>query len=150
MNYNGINGSDLLVSLGGKATGHATNHEMTFNTETKTVAYKPASSEAKSNAGLYKSQVVTGLSCQIKCDNLVVYGEKECGVKDILGYWKAGASVAADAFEREGDATPYVSGNFIIKSCVIKAQTNEDVTMSITLENDGAVAVDETKIGISA
>lgn len=147
---NSVNGSDLLFSIDGKAIGHATNHEATFNAETKTVGFKPAASEPKSAANLFKKVTVTGLSCQIKSDSLVVYAEAECGIKEILAKWKTGESVEVHGFERESDEAPYVSGQFIIKSCVVKAQTNEDATLSITLENNGAINVDETKIAITA
>lgn len=50
------------------------------------------------------------------------------------------------AIAREHDATPYVSGKFIISTLDVSAPAGEDVTYSVTLDNDGPVTVDETKI----
>ena len=36
-----VNGSDLLMSIGGKACGHCTSHTATYNSETKDRAVKP-------------------------------------------------------------------------------------------------------------
>ena len=140
-----INGSDLLVDFGGKATGHATSHTLSLNTETKDVAVKPAASAASSSAKLYKSKRVTGLSVQIKADGLGVYAEDESGIPDFLNKWKNGSSVAVKAFARSNDANPYLSGNFIISSMEISTPAGEDTTYSITLDNDGEVDIDETK-----
>lgn len=140
-----INGSDLLVSFGGSATGHATSHSVSLSTETKDVAVKPAASAARSSAGLFKNKRVTGLSVQIKADGLAVYDESEAGVPDFLEKWAEGQSVAVKAFARGGDTTPYISGNFIIASMEISSPAGEDATYSITLDNDGAVTVDESK-----
>ena len=147
---NYVNGSDLLVSIASKAVGHCTTHTTTFNTETKDVAVKPAASVAASAASLFKSKRVTGLSVQIKADGLCFYSETEAGVKELLGKWKLGASVQVKCFERENDATPYLSGNFIITSLENTAPAGEDATYSVTLDNDGAVEVDPTKIDLLA
>ena len=39
-----VNGSDLLLKVGGKAIGHCTTHTTTFNTETKDRSVKPVAS----------------------------------------------------------------------------------------------------------
>lgn len=142
-----INGSDLLVMFGTSATGHATSHTLSLNTETKDNAVKPAASVSQSSAALFKRKRVTGLSVQIKADGLGVYEESESGIQDFLSKWKVGASVAVKAFHRGNDANPYVSGDFIITSLEIPQQAGEDTTYSITLDNDGAVSIDETKFG---
>ena len=140
-----VNGSDLLVQVAGKAFGHCTSHTATFNTETKDMAVKPVATEKKSAASLFKSKRVTGLSVQVKADGLVVYDDTESGLKTILGKWKVGESVELALFEREGDATPYCSGKFVITSLENTAPAGEDATYSATFDNDGAVTIDETK-----
>lgn len=143
-----INGSDLLVKFGTSgATGHATSHTASFNTETKETAVKPAASVTQSSAALFKNKRVSGLSVQIKADGLGVYDESEAGIPDFLDQWKTGASVEVKAFHRGNDAAPYISGNFIITSLEISEPAGEDTTYSITLDNDGAVTVDGTKFG---
>jgi predicted secreted protein len=65
------------------------------------------------------------------------YGETENGFTEIAAKWGKGQSVAVLAYEREGDATPYVSGNFIITSIEETSPAQDDATYSIQLESDG-------------
>ena len=143
-----VNGSDLLVSVAGTAIGHCTSHTATFNTETKDMAVKPVATEKKSAAALFKSNRITGLSVQVKADGLVVYSETESGLKALLGKWKVGQSIELALFEREGDDTPYCSGNFIITSLEQTAPAGEDTTYSVTFDNDGSVDVAEEYLDI--
>lgn len=131
-----VNGSDLLLKIGGKAVGHCTTHTLTFNSETKDRAVKPLAS-ASYAAGLWKNKGVTGLSISISAEGLRFYGETENGFTEISALWGAGQSVAVLAFEREGDATPYVSGNFVISSIEETSPAGDDATYTINLENDG-------------
>lgn len=145
-----VNGSDLLCSVAGKAVGHCTSHTATFNTETKDVAVKPLASVKASNASLFKSKRVTGLSVQVKADGLQFYSETESGVKVVLSKWKNGDSIELSLFERENDATPYVKGKFIISTIEQTAPAGEDATYSVTFDNDGAVEIDESKLDLLA
>lgn len=131
-----VNGSDLLLSVGGKAVGHCTSHTLTFNSETKDRAVKPAAS-ASYSSGLWKGKGVTGLSISISAEGLRFYGESENGFDEIAAKWGVGQSVEVKAFEREGDAAPYVSGNFIIASIEETSPAQDDATYSISLESDG-------------
>ena len=117
-----INGSDILLSIGGKAVGHCTTHTITFNSETKDRAVKPAADQSYS-AGLWKGKGVTGLSISISAEGLRFYGESE--------------NVAVLAYEREGDASPYLSGNFIITSIEETSPAQDDATYTVNLESDG-------------
>ena len=145
-----VNGSDLLISVAGKAIGHCTTHTTSFNTETKDVAVKPAASVAASAAALFKSKRVTGLALQVKADGLGYYNEAEAGFKELLAKWKLGQSVHVKCFERENDETPYIEGDFIISSLENTAPAGEDATYSITLDNDGEVTIDATKLDLLA
>lgn len=131
-----INGSDLLLSVGGKAVGHCTSHTLTFNSETKDRAVKPVASAAKSS-GLWKGKGVVGLSISISAEGLRFYGETENGFDEIAAKWGAGTSVEVIAFEREGDTTPYVKGKFVIASIEEVSPAQDDATYSVSLENDG-------------
>ena len=51
-----INGSDILLSVGGKAIGHCASHTLTFNSETKDRAVKPLAS-ASYSSGLWKGTI---------------------------------------------------------------------------------------------
>ena len=131
-----INGSDLLLMVGGKAVGHCTSHTLTFNSETKDRAVKPVASAAKSS-GLWKGKGVTGLSISISAEGLRFYDETENGHEQIAPLWGKGASVEVQAFKRSGDKTPYVKGNFVIASLEETAPAQDDATYSVSLENDG-------------
>lgn len=131
-----VNGSDLLLKVGGKAVGHCSSHTLTFNSETKERAVKPAAKLAKS-AGLWKAKGVTSLSISISAEGFVFYGEDENGFSEVAPLWGKGDSVDVEAFERGGDATPYVKGKFVISSLEQQAPAQDDATYSISLENDG-------------
>lgn len=131
-----INGSDLLLMVGEKAVGHCTSHTLTFNSETKDRAVKPAASEAKSS-GLWKGKGVTGLSISISAEGLRFYDETENGHEQIAPYWGEGASVEVKAFKRKGESTPYVQGKFVIASLEETSPAQDDATYSVSLENDG-------------
>lgn len=131
-----INGSDLLLKVGGKAVGHCTSHTLTFNSETKDRAVKPVADAAKSS-GLWKGKGVTGLSISISAEGLRFYDETENGHEQIAPHWGKGASVEVEAFKRGGDKTPYVKGNFVIASLEETSPAQDDATYSVSLENDG-------------
>ena len=140
-----VNGSDLLVSIGGKAAGHCTTHTTTYNSETKDRAVKPAST-ASASAGLWKEKSVTGLSVQVKVEGLRFYADQESGMKDLLAKWKAGAVVELKGFARSADASPYMNGNFIVSTLEENAPAGDDATYSATFDNSGEVTIDETKV----
>lgn len=131
-----INGSDLLLSIGGKALGHCTSHTLTFNSETKERAVKAPANKAKS-AGLWKEKGVSALSISISGEGLRFDGETENGYTELAALWAAGASVEVKAFERSKDTAPYLVGKFVITSIEESSPANDDATYSISLENDG-------------
>ena len=131
-----INGSDLLLSVGGKAVGHCTSHTLTFNSETKDRAVKPAANQNYSS-GLWKGKGVTGLSISISAEGLRYYGESENGYAELSALWGAGAAIEVKAFQREGDETPYVEGSFVITSIEETSPAQDDATYTIQLESNG-------------
>ena len=137
-----INGSDVLASVSGKAAGHCTSHTATFSTETKDVAVKPAASQARSAGSMFKSKRVTGKSVQVKCDGLAVYNESETGMPALLEAWYNGTPVELNLFHRGNAEKPYCSGNFIITSLEESDPAGDDVTYSVTFDNDGPVVID--------
>lgn len=144
---NYINGSDLLLYVGGKAVGHCTTHTLTFNSDTKDRAVKPLASAGKT-AGLWKEKGVSGLNISIKADGLRFYNETENGFTEMSALWGAGASVEVIAFPRpaagvsgETPAGPYLKGNFVISSIEETSAAQDDATYTISLENDGEPSV---------
>ena len=131
-----VNGSDILLSVGGKAVGHCTTHTVTYNSETKDRAVKPEASKSKSS-GLWKGKGVTGLSISISEEGLRVYEEIENEFEQVAPLWGKGQSVEIQAFKRENDETPYLKGKFVITSIEETNPAQDDGTYSINLENDG-------------
>lgn len=142
-----INGSDLLLFVGGKAVGHCTSHTLTFNSETKDRQVKPAASLGI-QSGLWKQKGVTGLSISISFEGLRFYDEAENGFEEIAPMWGVGQSVEVCAYQRNETApgvttegqnadTPYVKGNFIISSLEETSPAQDDATYSGSLESDG-------------
>ena len=134
------NGSNLLLSVGGKAIGHCTTHTVTFNSETKDRAVKPVAS-AKKSAGFWKEKGITGLSISISAEGLVFGEETENGFEKLAPLWGVGESVEVKAFEREDDDNPSIVGKFVIASLELTAAAQDDSTYSISLENDGEPSV---------
>ena len=139
-----VNGSDLLLTIGGEAIGHCTSHTTTFSSETKDRSVKPVAS-ADISTSLWKGKGVTGLSVSINFEGLSYYGETEGGFKSLINAWKTGQPVTVTALERES-SDPYLTGSFIISSLEQNAPAQDDTTFSGTLENNGAVTIDATKI----
>lgn len=131
-----INGSDLLLKIGEEAVGHCTSHTLTFNSETKERAVKPEASLGK-QSGLWKGKGITALSISISAEGLRFYEETESGFKEISALWGKGQSVDVEAFEREGDETPYLKGKFVIASIEETSPAQDDATYTVSLENDG-------------
>lgn len=132
-----INGSDLLLKVGGKAIGHCTSHTVTLNSESKDRAVKPLASEKKSAAGLFKAKSVTSVSISISFEGLRFYEETENGFDEISALWGKGESVEVEAFKRGDDASAYIKGKFVIASLEETSPAQDDSTYSGSLENDG-------------
>lgn len=108
-----MNGSNVLFSVGGKALGHSTTHSVTFNTETKERGVKPPMKENTKKA-LFSGKGVTKMSISVHGEGFRYKGEEELSLDEIRKQWGAGQSVELSCFEREGDATPYLKGKFVI------------------------------------
>ena len=93
------NGSDMQLSVDGKAVGSCTSHSTSFASETKERAVKPVAS-ASIASGLWKKKGIIGQSVSITAEGLVFYNETENGFADLLAAWKAGKSVDVKCLER--------------------------------------------------
>lgn len=135
-----INGSDILLSVGGKAIGHCSSHKINYNSETKDRAVKPEATKG-AEAGLWKNKGVVGLSISVSADALRFYQETENGFDEISALWGVGQSVEVKAFPRGDGSTaqqiPYLEGKFVITSLEENLPAKDDATYSISLENDG-------------
>ena len=140
-----VNGSDMLLYVGGKAVGSCTTHTTTCSSDTKDHAVK-APASASMNAGLWKKKGVTGLSVSISAEGLCFYDETENGYKELLALWKAGKSVSVKCMERETSDKPYLTGDFVISSLERTDPAQDDATYSISLDNSGEIDMDESAI----
>lgn len=129
-----INGSDILLLIGGKAVGHCVTHTVTYNTETKERAVKPPLSVTATGASLYKKKGVTGLSISISFDGLQTYNEAECGADALRKAWSEAEPVEVVCQRRGADSKPYLKGKFVITSFEEGLPANEDVTYKGQLE----------------
>ena len=131
-----INGSDLLITIGGSAVGHSTTHTLTLSSETKERSVKPLA-KASATSGKWKDKGVSSLSISISAEGIRNFDETENGFATLLTAWKSAAPVEVKCFERASDATPYLVGNFVITSLEETSPAEDDATYSIQLENDG-------------
>lgn len=151
-----VNGSDLLLGIGGKAVGHCTTHTTTFNSDTKDRAVKPEASKGL-QAGLWKAKGVTGLGISISAEGLRFYNETENGYEECAAMWGKGQSVEVLGFKRSDSAAnngtpsaPYLKGKFVITSIEETAAAQDDATYTINLENDGEPDVYPGKVDSTA
>lgn len=136
-----INGSDILVEVAGKYTGHATSHSCSYTSETKDRAVKAAHT-ASSFQALFKEKGVTGLAVSITCEGLQFDGDEEGNMADFRKAWAMGKLVTVSAYRR-GSEKPYLKGQFVIDSLEETAPAQDDATYSISLSNSGPVEFDE-------
>lgn len=131
-----MNGSNVLFTVGGKGLGHSTTHSVTYNTETKERGVKPPVKEKTKNA-LFSGKGVTKMSISVHGEGFRYKGEEELSLDDIRKLWGIGQSVDLSCFEREGDATPYLKGKFVISKVEETSPAQDDATFTVDFENDG-------------
>lgn len=134
-----INGSDLLLTIGGKAIGHCTTHKLTYSTESKDRKYKKAATTPSTPSNLFTEKKAATLSISISAEGLHFYNETEGGVEAISALWGKGTSVEVRAFQRSPQKgvtpNPYLVGRFIITQLEQDAPAADDATYTVTLES---------------
>lgn len=136
---NYVDGSDLLMFVGGKAIGHCTSCTVSYSAETKDRKVKPVASEASGAAGKWKAKSVSGLSCSLSFEGLVYDGETESGYAELERLMLAGEPIQCKYAHRGEETTKYHSGMFVLTSLEQQRPAGEDATYSGTLENSGEV-----------
>lgn len=144
-----MNGSNVLFTVGGKGLGHSTTHSVTYNTETKERGVKPPVKEKTKNA-LFSGKGVTKMSISVHGEGFRYKGEEELSLDDIRKLWGIGQSVELSCFEREGDATPYLKGKFVISKVEETSPAQDDATFTVDFENDGEPEVYPGKDGTAS
>lgn len=99
---------------------------------------------------MWKGKGVTGLSISISAEGLINYDETEESYKLLMAAWKLGKPVTVKCMERENSDKPYLEGSFVIASLERTDPAQDDVTYSISLENDGEpTTLDDTAITVN-
>lgn len=129
-------GSNVLFTVGGKGLGHSTTHTVTYSTETKKRGVKPPVKE-KTKKALFSGKGVTEMSISVHGEGFRYKGEEELSLDEIRKLWGIGRSVELSCFEREGDATPYLKGKFVISKVEETSPAQDDATFTVDFENDG-------------
>lgn len=137
---NVLDGTDLILSVGGKALGYSTGCKITTSTETGERVTKEAS------AGKWKEKYVKSFSESISADGVVLTGSNaEMPTYDQLkdlqlaGTPVEGTYSAREGDGREGKTAGQYKGKYIITSLDLDAQAGEDAKYSVQLENCGKV-----------
>lgn len=134
-----IDGTDLILSVGGVALGYSTGCKITTSAETGDRKTKEAST------GKWKENYIKSFSEQITADGVELYD----GGSDMPTYLqlkdmmlKAEPITASydtrSGSTREGGSSG-CTGQYIITSLDLDAQAGDDAKYSITLQNYGAV-----------
>ena len=135
-----LDGTDLILSIGGKALGYSTGCKVTTTTETGERVTKEAS------AGKWKEKYVKSFSESISSDGCVLIdGDEGTPTYDQLkDLQTAGMPIdvnynVREEGSREGKTAGGYKGKYIITSLELDAQAGDDAKYSIQLENSGAV-----------
>lgn len=135
-----IDGTDLILSVGGKALGFSTGCKIDTSAETGERVTKEAA------AGKWKEKFVKTFSESISADGLVLNSGSATtptydAMKELMlkGEPVDGSYNVREADSREGKAAGGYKGKYIITSLSLDAQAGDDSKYSIQLENSGAV-----------
>ena len=135
-NYKVLDGTDLLLSVGGKALGYSTSCKISTSTETGERITKEAA------MARWKEAYVKSFSETITADGLVLTNSdaEKPTYKELKALQLAGEPIIAAYYQRssEGGSIAY-NGNFIITKLDIDATAGEDAKYSIELQNSGAI-----------
>lgn len=145
-----LDGTNLILSVDGKALGFSTGCKITTQTETGERVTKEA------QAGKWKEKYVKSFSESISADGCVLTdGDDTTPTYDQLKALQiAGKPIAAsysvrDGSTREGKKAGGYTGMYIITSLDLDGQAGEDAGYSVQLENSGPVTPVEGGSGLS-
>ena len=135
-----LDGTDLILSVNGKALGFSTGCKVSTTTETGERVTKEASS------GKWKEKYVKSFSESISAEGCVLTdGDSDTPTYDQLKDMQlAGEPIDASYGLRDGDSRTGKTnggykGKYIITSLELDAQAGDDAKYSITLQNSGPV-----------
>lgn len=131
-----LDGTDLILSVGGGALAYSTGCKITTSAETGERVTKEAST------GKWKEKYVKSYSESISADGLVcTSGSGGPSYDTLKGLMLSGSPVDASYAVRGNDGTNNYTGKYIITSLDLDGQAGEDAKYSVQLENYGKVSV---------
>ena len=140
MDKSGLDGTDLILSVDGKALGFSTGCKVSTSVETGERVTKEASS------GKWKEKYVKSFSENISADGCVLTdGDSETPTYDQLkelmlkGDPVDAAYSLRDGDKRTGKTTGGYAGKYLITSLDLDGQAGDDAKYSVQLENSGEV-----------
>ena len=146
-----LDGTNLILSVGGKALGFSTGCKVSTSTETGERVTKEAAS------GKWKEKYVKSFSESISADGCVLTdGDTDTPTYDQLkdmmltGEPVDGAYNLRDGDKRTGKAAGGYKGKYIITSLELDAQAGDDAKYSVNLENCGKVEKQTTGLSEAA
>lgn len=135
-----LDGTDLILSVDGKALGFSTGCKISTSTETGERVTKEAA------AGKWKEKYVKSFSESISAEGCVLTdGEAGTPTYDQLKDMQLQGKPVDAAYNlregstREGKTAGGYKGKYIITSLELDGQAGDDAKYSVTLENSGAV-----------
>lgn len=144
-NYSVLDGTDLILSVGGNALGFSTGCKVSTSVETGERVTKEASS------GKWKEKYVKSFSEEISADGCVLINGDDSTptydqLKDIM---LEGVSITAqyslrNGSTRTGKTAGGYKGNYLITSLELDGQSGDDAKYSVKLENCGEVKKEGT------
>ena len=145
-----LDGTDLILSVGGKALGFSTGCKVSTSVETGERVTKEASS------GKWKEKYVKSFSESISADGCVLTdGDADTPTYDQLKeLMLSGAPVTAsyslrDGSNRTGKTTGGYTGSYLITSLDLDGQAGDDAKYSVQLENSGEITKVSNSNGLS-
>ena len=127
-----VDGTDLILSVGGSALGYSTGCKISTTTETGERVTKEATS------GKWKEKYVKSFSESISADGFVV-ADGYNTYAELKAMQLQGKPVDASYGGRDS-VGPSGSGQCIITSLELDAQAGDDAKYSIQLENTGKIS----------
>lgn len=135
-NYKVLDGTDLLLSVGGKALAYSTSCKISTSTETGERITKETATAR------WKEAYVKSFSETITADGLVLTNSdaEKPTYKELKVLQLAGEPVIAAYYQRSSDGGSIgYSGKYIITKLDIDGTAGEDAKYSIELQNSGAI-----------
>ena len=147
MKGNPINGSDLMLFVGGVSIAFATNHSLSLSTET-------VETSSKDNGGKWTAKKAKKRSWTVTTENLYSLDGEGKNFADLFTLWNSGEEIevvftletgyASKADEvTEGGWKPIASGQYkgkaIITSLDVNAPNGDNATYTATFEGVGAL-----------